>query len=75
MTENELKIELMCYKQYVNPDCDLEHMSKEELEEFYDLYVKSEKYVSELPRKNAKLVTPVTDNTCNHKRERAVYKQ
>ena len=48
MTENELKVELLCYKEYVNPECDIDHMTKDELEEFYDLYVKSESYIKSL---------------------------
>ena len=44
MTENDLRVELLCYREYVNPDCDINNMTKDELEEFYELYVKSETY-------------------------------
>lgn len=58
MTESDLKIELMCYKEYVNPDCDLDNMTKDELEEFYRLYVNGETHYS----------------IDNHKRVGALYK-
>ncbi len=74
MTENELKIELMCYKQYVNPDCDLNNMSKDDLEEFYDLYAKSETYVSKLSTGIAKVVNADFNDGNNTKREGAIYK-
>ena len=57
MTENDLKIELLCYKQYVNPKCDLDNMSKDDLEEFYELYAKSEIYLSEISNKTAKVIS------------------
>lgn len=37
MTENELKIELECYKMYINKDCDINNLSLEELAEFITL--------------------------------------
>lgn len=74
MTENELKIELMCYKQYVNPDCDLDNMSKDDLEEFYDLYAKSETYVSELSSRTARVAAQGFNEQNKVKREGAVYK-
>ncbi|MBN2618134.1 MAG: hypothetical protein JXR64_07450 [Spirochaetales bacterium] len=44
MTEEELKLELQCYKEYINPDCDIDNMSLSELKDFYSMYVASEKY-------------------------------
>lgn len=73
MTESELKIELMCYKEYVNPECDLDNMTKDDLEEFYDLYAKSEVYASELSKKSAKVISD--DNFVMAKRTVAQYKQ
>ncbi|QEN05107.1 hypothetical protein EW093_10420 [Thiospirochaeta perfilievii] len=79
MTENDLKIELMCYKEYVNPDCDIDNMTKDELEEFYNLYVKSESYMAEvntassLNNKSAKVLKE-QDVEIPQKREGAIYK-
>lgn len=74
MTENELKIELMCYKEYVNPNCDLDNMSKEELEEFYKLYVQSETYISNVNNSVAKVIEVDVDKEQMSKRDVAHYK-
>lgn len=74
MTENELKLELLCYKQYVNPECDLENMTKDDLEEFYNLYAKSETYISEITNQVARVVEDDFIESVIVKRAGAVYK-
>lgn len=44
MTEKDLRIELECYKLYINPDCDIDNMSKDEVKDFYENYLESERY-------------------------------
>ncbi len=43
MTEEELRLELLCYKEYINPDCDIDNMTIEEKRDFYKHYVQCEK--------------------------------
>lgn len=48
MTEDELRVELECYKAYVKPECDIDNMSKEEMKDFYDNYKERELYINNL---------------------------
>lgn len=57
MTESELKIELMCYKEHINPNCDIDRMSLKEMEEFYQLYIASETYQASLKKGAHKIKT------------------
>lgn len=74
MTQRELEIELLCYKEYVNPDCDFDNMSKDELEEFYHLYIESENYYSNLDKSSAAKVVKDGQDNRSFKRIPATYK-
>lgn len=56
MTEKELKVELMCYKEFIDPNCDIDNMTKEEMDNFYKLYIKSEDYFKSLKKNTAKII-------------------
>lgn len=50
MTENDLKIELECYRLYINPDCDTDNLTEKDTDEFYNYYLESEEYYNGLER-------------------------
>ncbi len=41
MTEKELELELKCYKEHINPDCDIDNMTAIDIEEFYTSYIEN----------------------------------
>lgn len=49
MTEEEITLELNCYKSYINPDCDLDNMTEKDVRDFFKYYKKTENYINSLP--------------------------
>ncbi len=41
MTEKELELELKCYKEHINPGCDIDHMTAKDIKEFHTFYLEN----------------------------------
>lgn len=71
MTEEELKLELKCYQIYINPDCDINNMKADEVEDFFEYYKKSETYINSLSNNLAKIsdseILKLIKNLCERK--------
>ncbi|MGL1890803.1 MAG: hypothetical protein OCD02_04215 [Spirochaetaceae bacterium] len=59
MTEAQLKIELMCYKEHVDPSCDIDNMTMAQMDEFFEMYVATEKYAKKLVKNSGRLHIPI----------------